>query len=120
MRFAAMTIPYDSMKLIKEDDELAYYRFGQKNLQKAGKYIFGKNLKKKDITSKVICSYWDCRKTKYGVAYIEIVHETEEDYTVRSTSVKKSGNKYIVTKKVYWGYWGVNDGKKITHKKYIP
>lgn len=46
--------------------------------------------------------------------------EGEQSFSVRKVSVKKADNNYIVKKKIYYGYWGRDDGKtsnyQITYK----
>ncbi len=119
-RFAAVSLPFkESDGLTKgEFGGFVTYKFSDAKLKKASKNIFGKELSKKDVTTTENESWvCDAYKTKEnGVVIYETDGETESSYSLIKISIKKSGSGYKVTKSIYWGYWGGDDGSRINYK----
>ena len=112
-RAAALTLDYsydDVVYNYVDGPEWEYkYKVDNKELKKAGKNLFGRNLKTSYVTSKINCRYIDVFKdAEYGVVYRSESSSYKEkgDYYVYSTTVKKKGKKYSVVKKCYFGYYG--------------
>ena len=86
------------------------YSLSSKAIKKLGKNIFGKTVK----ASYIVKDHAECfidiyRDPELGLIYDSWVADTETDYQVYSTSIKKKGSKYYVTRKVYYGHWGFNE-----------
>ena len=80
-----------------------YYSFTGTALTKAGKDIFGKKLKKKNLTSKKYSNLRDAYKSREDGYVIMISTDMCNAFT-HDIKIKKSKNKYTVTKTLFWQY----------------
>ncbi|MCR5728644.1 MAG: hypothetical protein K6G24_14420 [Lachnospiraceae bacterium] len=115
-RAAAMTVSeveeiYTDYWDDSQDEDYAdhYYSFNETELTKSAKNIFGKKVKKKNLTSDKFSYLIDAYKDKKLGYVIMVSMDTEDVFDVYDFNIKKNGNKYTATKDLYWGYWGAAD-----------
>ncbi len=109
---AAISIPFADLELVDSIDEgykiTDFYSIDQKAYDKECLDIFGKKIP----LSKLSFGYNDnymlqaSETNDYGYVVKSEEFDTECAMKDISFSVKKSGKKYVATKKVFFGYWG--------------
>lgn len=107
-----------------EFGEYTQYKISDKEVKNAAKNMFGKKAGIKQLRKnpkEEDKRYFDAYRLKDGTAVVDYGEmETDTDYIVNSVSVKKNKKDvFTLTKKVYFGYWGVQTKKsnyKITYK----
>ncbi|MCR5726493.1 MAG: tetratricopeptide repeat protein [Lachnospiraceae bacterium] len=83
-----------------------FYSIDSDELKREGVNLFGKALKPSYLSSDNKICYDAYTDSNYGpVIYID-ASENETGLEKKNFIVKESGNKYIVTRAVYFGYWG--------------
>lgn len=90
------------------------YKISNKKLQKASQNLFGLKLSTKNLQKKEDADgLFDAYRKSDGTPVVYIFDgESECDYVVHEINVKKkSSSVYQVEKKIYYGYWGMNNGQ---------
>jgi hypothetical protein len=98
-----------------------YFKITDSQLKKNSKNLFGKALGVKNLRNNPSddeIGAMDAYRRADGTPVVYYTDaETECDYAVRKTTVKKNADgSYTLTKKLYFGYWGNNDGKSSNYK----
>jgi cell division protein FtsB len=102
----------------------AYFKITNSKLKSKSKNLFGTSIGvsslRKNPSENAICSALDAYRMADGTPIVYYTDgETETSYSVRKTTVKKkSAGSYTVTKMVYFGYWGNDQGQsnyKVTY-----
>ncbi|MBP5160187.1 MAG: hypothetical protein ILP10_07815, partial [Lachnospiraceae bacterium] len=88
--------------------------------KKMSKKLFGKAVSDKKLPVKdsgKVGEFLTAFRTYKGRAVVYVwQYETETDHAEISFKLKKNGTGYVVTKDVYYGYWGMNDGKTANYR----
>ena len=111
---AALSINIKQSNRINMSEEYAVYKVSKSKVKKKSKNLFGKQVSTSSLPKKKMSQYdiIGAIRTQNGTPAVYFYqNETETDYVVISTSVRKKSSSYQVVKKVYFGYWGANRGK---------
>ena len=109
---AALSIPFTEKDIVDSVDEgymlTYYYAIDQKAYDKECLNIFGKKISLANLSFGYNDSYMmqASETNDYGFVVKSDEYDTESDMKTISFSVKKSGKKYVATKKVFFGYSG--------------
>lgn len=109
---AAISIPFTEKDLEDFVDEgykfTYYYSIDKKAYEKECLNIFGKKISLSELSFGYNDDYMmqASETNDYGYVVKSEEYDTESSMKEISFSVKKSGKKYVATKKVFFGYWG--------------
>lgn len=118
---AALSLSYSEKqgadKSVDFPEVFVTYRLPLSSFKKSGKNLFGKNVSVSDLdkNEKQKASYYAFQRSGYPFVYCEAL-DTHTEMTRKSFTLKKNSDSgYIVTEKLYWGYY-FNDTEKPNYK----
>ncbi len=113
----AATLAANLKNAVVEESEEFYttYFIKSSTVKKMSKKLFGKAVSDKKLPvmkSEDVRGFLSAYRTEKGRAVVYCwEYETETDHEVISTKIAKKGSGFVVTRNVYYGYWGGNDHK---------
>ncbi|MBP5166632.1 MAG: hypothetical protein ILP09_05160 [Oscillospiraceae bacterium] len=114
---AALAVSLAKAPVVESDENGLWSVYGitSSQMKKMTKKLFGKAVSYKKLPKsspdKISDFLFAFRNSKGKPMIYCWEAETETDFVNRSVTISKSGNGYIVTKMIYCGYWGGNDGR---------
>ncbi len=126
-RAAAFTAPLNDDTYAGEFGDLGWeyiYNVSTSRIKKMSRKMFGKAVSYKKLpkgSAEDHDGFIDVYRNADGKPELYLWDgETETDFETIKQTIKKDGNGYLVTRDIYYGYWGWNDHKtanyRITYK----